>query len=60
MKSKYTILFILAVLALLVSEYIFLLEVSKQHTSAIIIASGAFIIFSLFLVVYTYKKMQDR
>lgn len=60
MKSKYTILFVLAVLALLASEYIFLLEVSKQHTSAFIIASGAFIVLSLVLVVYTYKKMQDR
>ena len=60
MKSKYTILFILAVLALLASEYVFLLEISKQHISALIIGSGAFIILSLILVVYSYKKMEDR
>ena len=60
MKSKYTILFILAVLALLASEYVFLIEISKQNTSALIIGSGAFIILSLILVVYSYKKMEDR
>ena len=60
MKSKYTLLFILAVLALLASEYVFLIEISKQHTSALIIGSGAFIILSLILVVYSYKKMEDR
>ena len=60
MKSKYTILFILAVLALLASEYVFLIEISKQHTSALIFGSGAFIILSLILVVYSYKKMEDR
>ena len=60
MKSKYTFLFILAVLALLASEYVFLIEISKQHISALIIGSGAFIILSLILVVYSYKKMEDR
>ena len=57
MKTKYTIIFLLCVLVLAISEYIFLSELSSQQRSFVLFATSAVAIASIIVLVFCYKRL---
>ena len=57
MKTKYTIIFLLCVLVLAISEYIFLSELSSQQRTFVLFATSAVAIASIIALVFCYKRL---
>jgi hypothetical protein len=57
MKTKYTIIFLLCVLVLAISEYLFLSEINNQQRVFVIFATTAIAIASIVAIVLCYKRL---
>jgi hypothetical protein len=57
MKTKYTIIFLICVLVLAVSEYLFLSEVNNQQRTFVLFATTAVAVASIVAIVLCYKRL---
>ena len=58
MKTKYIIIFLLCLLALTVSEYLFLTELNNQQRFYILFLTTAIAIGSIITIFACYKRLQ--
>jgi len=56
MKTKYTIIFLAAVILLLVSEYLFLTELNESHRLLNLFVSAAGVLLSSFVAILCYIR----
>ncbi|HVZ57912.1 MAG TPA: hypothetical protein VG870_14730 [Chitinophagaceae bacterium] len=56
MKTKYSIVFFLAILLLVICEYVFLSEITEGHRMGVLIATGLGGLFSALAVVFCYMR----
>jgi hypothetical protein len=56
MKKKYSILFFTAIVILLVSEYLFLTELSETHSLLLLLGSAAGLLVSAIVAVFCYIR----
>ena len=57
MKMKYTIIFLLCVVVLAASEYLFLTEVNNQQRTFVLFATTIVAIASIVAIVLCYKRL---
>jgi hypothetical protein len=57
MKKKYVIVFVVCLLILALSEYLFLVELSSQKRFLILIATTLAAVISLVAIFFSYRKM---
>jgi hypothetical protein len=55
-KTKYTIVFLAAIVLLLVSEYLFLTEFSEAHRLLILLLSATGVLLSSFIAIFCYIR----
>jgi len=60
MKKKYVIVFIVCLLLLAFSEYLFLVELSSQKRFLILIATTLTAIISLVAIFFSYKRIGNE
>ena len=56
MKTKYTIIFLAAIILLLVSEYLFLTELNEAHRLLILFIAAAGVLISSFIAILCYIR----
>ncbi len=57
MKMKYTVIFLLCVVVLAASEYLFLTEVNNQQRTFVLFATTIVAIASIVAIVLCYKRL---